>query len=60
MDADGLTAADVVARLSDGNERLARVHGVSSLLADGSRLDDRGADLSSVERLDVLPPFAGG
>lgn len=60
VDADGLTAADVVARLSDGNERLARVLGVSSLLADGSRLDDRGADLSSVERLDVLPPFAGG
>lgn len=60
LDASGLTAADVVARLGDGNERLARVLGVSSLLADGARLGDPTADVSDVATLDVLPPFAGG
>ena len=59
-DSDGLTADDVVARLSEGNERLAKVLGVSALLADGTRITDRGADLSAVRSLDVLPPFAGG
>lgn len=60
LDATGLSAADVVARLADGNERLARVLDVSALLADGARVADRGADLTAVETLDVLPPFAGG
>lgn len=60
IDAAGLSAADVVARLAEGNERLARVLDVSALLADGARLNDRNADLSQVQSLDVLPPFAGG
>lgn len=60
LDAEGLTAADVVARLSEGNDRLAKVLDVSALLADGTRITDRGADLSAVRSLDVLPPFAGG
>lgn len=60
IDAAGLTAADVVARLAEGNERLARVLDVSALLADGVRVNGRDADLSQVHSLDVLPPFAGG
>lgn len=57
---DGLTVADVVNQLSDGNERLAAVLRVSSLLADGSRVDDPGTCLDGVESVDILPPFAGG
>lgn len=60
LDATGLSAADVVAQLAEGNERLGRVLDVSALLADGARLGDRGADLTEVRALDVLPPFAGG
>ncbi|WP_040282163.1 MoaD/ThiS family protein [Tessaracoccus massiliensis] len=60
VDATGLTADEVVARLADGNERLAKVLEVSALLADGARVGDRTTDLSEVQSLDVLPPFAGG
>ena len=60
IDAAGLTAADVVARLAEGNERLARVLDVSALIADGVRVNGRDVDLSQVHSLDVLPPFAGG
>ncbi|MDO5677848.1 MAG: MoaD/ThiS family protein [Propionibacteriaceae bacterium] len=60
IDASGRTADEVVAELSGGNERLAKVLGVSALLADGTRINDRSADLSGVAALDVLPPFAGG
>lgn len=60
LDATGLSADDVVARLAEGNERLAKVLEVSALLADGARVGDRRMDLSAVQSLDVLPPFAGG
>ena len=60
IDASGLSADEVVAELSEGNERLAKVLSVSALLADGTRINDRAADLSEVAALDVLPPFAGG
>lgn len=60
IDATGLSAAEVVAKLAEGNERLAKVLDVSALLADGARINDRSADLSAVQSLDVLPPFAGG
>jgi len=58
---DGVaTGRELVAVLADGNERLGRVLGVSSLLADGARLDDLDAPLAGVAGVDVLPPFAGG
>lgn len=60
VDASGLTASGLRARLGDGNERLAEVLRVSSLLADGARVDDAEADLTGVRCVDVLPPFAGG
>ncbi|MBB1508600.1 MoaD/ThiS family protein [Tessaracoccus sp. MC1756] len=60
IDARGLTADQVVDQLAEGNERLAKVLNVSALLADGTRITDRGIDLSEVRSLDVLPPFAGG
>ncbi len=60
VDATGLTASALRERLGDGNERLAEVLRVSSLLADGARLDDPDADLADVRGVDVLPPFAGG
>lgn len=60
IEADGLTADQVVSRLADDNPRLARVLSVSSLLADGARVADRGVSLSGTSRLDILPPFAGG
>lgn len=52
--------ADVLSRLADGNERLARVLGASSLLLDGVRVADHDAAIGSGAQLDVLPPFAGG
>lgn len=58
--ADGLTAAAVVEVLARDNEQLARVLQVSSLLADGVRVEDRAMRLEGVKQLDVLPPFAGG
>ncbi len=59
--ADGVvTGHDLVGYLSDGNERLGKVLQVSSLLADGARVGDLSAPLGDVERIDVLPPFAGG
>ena len=52
--------APLLERLGEGNERLAAVLNVSSLLADGARVSDRAASLEGVSRVDVLPPFAGG
>lgn len=60
IDAAGLDAHAVVAQLAEGNDRLAKVLDVSALLADGTRINDRATDLSAVQALDVLPPFAGG
>ncbi len=60
VDAQGLTVADVVARLGRGNRHLAEVLEASSLLADGACVRDRAASALGVGQLDVLPPFAGG
>lgn len=54
------TGRDLVTLLGEGNERLASVLDVSSLLADGARVSDLDAALGHVDRVDVLPPFAGG
>ncbi|MBK7822740.1 MAG: MoaD/ThiS family protein [Tessaracoccus sp.] len=54
------TVAALVDQLGAGNERLAAVLNVSSLLADGARVSGREASLDGVARVDVLPPFAGG
>lgn len=59
--AEGVTdGRALVAALAHDNDRLGRVLAVSSLLADGVRITDLAAPLGSVERVDVLPPFAGG
>jgi len=55
----GLDVAALVARLGADNERLAKVLSVSTLLADGVRVEGE-AGLDGVAQLDVLPPFAGG
>ena len=60
VDGEGLTGATLVAELAAGNELLASVLAVSSLLADGARVSDLEAPLTGVARVDVLPPFAGG
>ena len=60
VDAAGMSGRDLVAHHADGNDRLAKVLGVSSLLADGARLTDLDAEVGGVASLDVLPPFAGG
>lgn len=60
IDAAGLTGHGLLEMLAEGNEHLRKVLEVSSLLADGVRVTDRSAALGEVERLDVLPPFAGG
>ncbi|MFT3876934.1 MAG: MoaD/ThiS family protein [Propioniciclava sp.] len=58
---DGVaTASALLARLGEGNERLAAVLRVSTLLADGARVADPSASLEGVACVDVLPPFAGG
>lgn len=59
VDATGLDVGSLIAQLSAGNERLARVLSVSALLADGARVQG-DAPLRNVAQLDVLPPFAGG
>lgn len=60
VEAAGLTVSSLVERLGADNPRLARVLGVSALLADGVRVKDPGAPLDGTVRLDILPPFAGG
>lgn len=55
----GATAEAVLADAAHGNDRLQRIIGVASLLADGAALTDRSAPLTA-QTLDVLPPFAGG
>ncbi|QXT62295.1 MoaD/ThiS family protein [Tessaracoccus palaemonis] len=60
LDGEPATRADLVAHLARDNERLARVLEVSALLADGVRLTQPASSLAGVQRVDVLPPFAGG
>lgn len=59
VETTGLEVSALVAWLGEGNERLATVLSVSTLLADGVRVEG-GDVLSGVHQLDVLPPFAGG
>ena len=54
------TVADVVDSLAGNDDHLARILEVSSLLLDGTRVDDRGSAVGDAAQLDVLPPFAGG
>lgn len=56
---DGLTVEELKALLGSGNDRLAQVLAVSSLLADGVRVSEV-SPLTGVAQVDVLPPFAGG
>ena len=60
VDATGLTPPELTRRIAEGNPALEKVLSVSSLLADGARVDDDSTDLTGVSSLDVLPPFAGG
>lgn len=53
------TADAVLGDAAAGNERLQKIIGVASLLADGTALTDRHAPLTA-RTIDVLPPFAGG
>lgn len=57
---EALDGHSLVALLARDNERLGRVLAVSSLLADGVRISDLASPIRDVERVDVLPPFAGG
>lgn len=57
---DGLTVGELMDLLGSGNDRLAQVVAVSSLLADGARVSEASASLAGVAQVDVLPPFAGG
>lgn len=57
---DGLTAADLLARLGEGDEALAAVLACCSLLVDGVPVRDGTEPIPAGARVDVLPPFAGG
>lgn len=60
FDAASCSAQEVIDVLVADNPKLERVFQVSSLLADGIRLQTLDQDISGVQQLDVLPPFAGG
>lgn len=60
LDAGELTAADLLGRLADGNERLAGVLPACSLLVDGHAVSGPDEVIPAGARVDVLPPFAGG
>ncbi|CAL8970841.1 MAG: MoaD/ThiS family protein [Actinobacteria bacterium] len=60
LDEDGLTAAELLGRLSRGEDALAAVLGCCSLLVDGAPVREPDTRISRSARVDVLPPFAGG
>ena len=60
LDAGDLTAAELLARLSAGDEKLAGVLACCSVLVDGSPIRDAEERIPALARVDVLPPFAGG
>lgn len=60
LDAGELTAAELLGRLGEGDERLAGVLSSCSLLVDGHAVRDTGERIPAGARVDVLPPFAGG
>lgn len=60
-EAPGRTVAEVIAALSERTDAEgARVLGRSSVLVNAVACRDHAAPLSPGDRLDVLPPFAGG
>ncbi len=60
LDSGQLTAADLLDRLGDGNDRLAGVLPACSLLVDGRAVTGPDEVIPAGSRVDVLPPFAGG
>lgn len=61
LDVRGDTLAAVLAALGDGASETARtVIGRSSLLVNGVATTDRTRAMADGDRVDVLPPFAGG
>ena len=60
LDAGDLTAAELLTRLGDGDERLADVLACCSMLVDGAPVRDAADVIPAHARVDVLPPFAGG
>jgi len=58
--ATGSTIADAVAHLRCRSAELERVLRKCSYLCDGIAVRDAGTELRPHQRLDVLPPFAGG
>lgn len=59
--AEGATVAEAVADLCAGaSERAATVIGRSSLLVNAVACRDTAQVLHEGDRIDVLPPFAGG
>ncbi|MBE7189455.1 MoaD/ThiS family protein [Jatrophihabitans endophyticus] len=59
VEADSVSAA-VAVLLARHDDTFARVVGASSMLLDGTRLDDRDAPIRADAEVHVLPPFAGG
>lgn len=56
----GTTLAELVVRLGERDENLAKVLKRCSFLCDGIAVRDDSAALSDAQTVDVLPPFAGG
>lgn len=58
---EGVTdLADLVARLSQGNDRLREVLDQCSFFVDGEHHRSLDTNLADSSEVDVLPPFAGG
>jgi molybdopterin synthase sulfur carrier subunit len=56
----GATVSELVDRLGDRSQELARVLSRCSYLCDGVAVRDRVLPLQAGNTIDVLPPFAGG
>jgi len=60
LEASDLTAAQLTELLGRGNARLAEVLPRCTMLVDGTAVRDPGTLIAAGEKVDVLPPFAGG
>lgn len=58
--AAGSSVADLRALLAERRPALTGALAVSTLLLDGTPASDPATGLDGVQRVDVLPPFAGG
>ncbi|MFZ0903353.1 MAG: MoaD/ThiS family protein [Mycobacterium sp.] len=56
----GATVSELVDRLGDRSQELARVLSRCSYLCDGVAVRDQAQPLQAGNTVDVLPPFAGG